>query len=241
MGNNKRKGLFGIIFSIIGIVIAYRVLEWLIHNPGAIVIGLLLFMALILVVIILAVRAAKKKEDEEAAARKKEQEAADEINKQTGTAASTEQEDALKKARRFVMEERLILAKMQNAEVKEASLRVVALAEKILNTLREKPEKINQSSQFLNYYLPTLGVILQKYRKLELSGVDITGTPEKVLKYMTDIERAMQKEYQNLFQNDLLDLSVEMEAMTIACKRDGLLTDEDLEKAYAASEITLSV
>lgn len=240
MGNsNKPKSLFSIIFSIVGIIIAYRVLKWLIDNPGAIVIGFLLFLALIIVVIILAVKAAKKKEEEEKA--KKQAETEPEVIKTADPAVGSEKEEALKKARRYVMEERIILAKMQNSEVKASSLRVVDLAEKILNTLREKPEKINQSSQFLNYYLPTLGVILQKYRKLEISGVDITGTPEKVLNYMSDIESALQKEYHNLFQNDFLDLSVEMEAMTIAFKRDGLLTDEDLAKAYEAQEIKLTV
>ena len=40
---------------------------------------------------------------------------------------------------------------------------------------------------------------------------------------------AMEKQYNNLFENDILDLTVEMEVLTQICKRDGLLTDADFE------------
>lgn len=36
----------------------------------------------------------------------------------------------------------------------------------------------------------------------------------------------MEKQYDSLFDDDKLDLTVDMEALTLACKRDGLL-DED--------------
>ena len=41
---------------------------------------------------------------------------------------------------------------------------------------------------------------------------------------------AFEKQYKSLFSGDMLDLTVEIEAMTIACKRDGLLSEEDFEK-----------
>ena len=37
----------------------------------------------------------------------------------------------------------------------------------------------------------------------------------------------MEKQHDGIFDDDVLDMSVEMEALTTACKRDGLLTDED--------------
>ena len=49
----------------------------------------------------------------------------------------------------------------------------------------------------------------------------------KVTDYLVDIREALQKLNTKLFDNDKLDMSVEMEAMTIAFKRDGLLDDPD--------------
>ena len=53
---------------------------------------------------------------------------------------------------------------------------------------------------------------------------------EKVVEHLRDMENAFRKQYESLYQGDMLDLSVEIEAMTIACKRDGLLSDADFIK-----------
>jgi len=37
----------------------------------------------------------------------------------------------------------------------------------------------------------------------------------------------MEKQYSSLFDDDKLDLTVDMEALTLACKRDGLLDEEE--------------
>ena len=40
---------------------------------------------------------------------------------------------------------------------------------------------------------------------------------------------------------NILDLSVEMEALTLACKRDGLLTKEDFRLREGETDITLTL
>ena len=39
----------------------------------------------------------------------------------------------------------------------------------------------------------------------------------------------MEKQYNNLFEDDILDLTVEMKILTQMCKKDGLLTEADFE------------
>ena len=53
---------------------------------------------------------------------------------------------------------------------------------------------------------------------------------QKILEHLDDMKIAFEKQYKSLFSGDMLDLTVEIEAMTIACKRDGLLSEEDFEK-----------
>ena len=67
-----------------------------------------------------------------------------------------------------------------------------------------------------------------KYQRMEQGRVVDSEMTDKVLYYLQDIHVALEKQYQNLFEDDLLDLTVEMEAMTMACKRDGLLTDREM-------------
>ena len=54
-----------------------------------------------------------------------------------------------------------------------------------------------------------------------------------VMECLENIKSAMDKQYQNLFEDDKLDLTVEMEALALACKRDGLLyadAEENFER-----------
>ena len=82
---------------------------------------------------------------------------------------------------------------------------------------------------FFNYYLPTLEKILIKYKEIESSGVPTEEITQSTITCLEDIKMAMEKQYNNLFENDILDLTVEMEVLTQICKRDGLLTDADFE------------
>ena len=63
----------------------------------------------------------------------------------------------------------------------------------------------------------------------------MTETRDKILNYFSDIMKALKKQYESLFENDKLDLTVEMEAMELAFKRDGMISDEELKAEQAGS------
>lgn len=134
----------------------------------------------------------------------------------------------LKSARQTITEEKLLVGRVKDEAVREAANKVLDGATKVLETLATKQEKIKQSHQYLNYYLPTLGLILKKFDTLEANGMATDAMRDKVVKYLEDINEVMVKQYEYLYTDDILDLAVEMEAMTISCKRDGFLSDEDV-------------
>lgn len=148
----------------------------------------------------------------------------------TQTSASNltpEQAAIINKGRSDLMNVRRVLVKIHNPEISKAGNDICASLEKLLSALRNKPEKITGCRQFLNYYIPTLAEVLTKYSRLEMSGVVTKENTEKVLNFLIDFRKASGKEYQSLFDDDKLDMTVDIEAMTIAIKRDGLLDDED--------------
>ena len=57
--------------------------------------------------------------------------------------------------------------------------------------------------------------------------------------HSADIKTALEKQHANLFEDDMLDLSVEMEALKVNCKRDGLLADEDFNTSEETIPLTL--
>ena len=152
-----------------------------------------------------------------------------------------EQAAIFSKGRANLMELRRITMRIRSNEIRSLSNQICATAEKILKTLKEKPDSIPAQRQFFNYYLPTLGSILTKYLQVEKSDVPSQNMEENVVSYLKDIKNAMDKQYENLFENDILDLSVEMEAMTIACKRDGLLSDDSTQIQDGERKIDLTL
>lgn len=152
---------------------------------------------------------------------------------------SPEQEEILKKGRSNLSQLRIMAMRVRSTPIRTKATAICGSVEKILNVLREKPESIPAVRQFLNYYLPTLGEIITKYERVERSGVDIQDMTAKVSEYLDKIAAAMDKQYENLFQSDFLDMTVEMEAMTMACKRDGLLTEEELSSPDSEVNLTL--
>ncbi|MBQ2899416.1 MAG: 5-bromo-4-chloroindolyl phosphate hydrolysis family protein [Oscillospiraceae bacterium] len=148
-----------------------------------------------------------------------------------------EEETAKAKANRIisdgrnkVMSIRRNVMSIKNTAVKNSGIKVCSGADKILGVLRQKPELMQKNRQFFTYYLPTFGSIIEKYERIEKNEVASEDMVRKVLEHLDDMKIAFEKQYKSLFSGDMLDLTVEIEAMTIACKRDGLLSEEDFEK-----------
>lgn len=132
----------------------------------------------------------------------------------------------LSKARSELMELRRSQLTIRNTEIAALCREITDIGDKILAVLKQKPDSVAGVRQFLNYYLPTLGKILGTYVRVEESGSMTDELAVNTVTHLGEIRKAMEKQYDSLFDDDKLDLSVDMEALTLACKRDGLLEDE---------------
>lgn len=142
----------------------------------------------------------------------------------------TDPKSVISRARATLLELRRLSMQVKDLQIRQRSGEICKWVEKILVALKEQPEDLPNVRQFLNYYLPTLKTILSKYIRLENSGVPAEDMRQSTARCLGDIQVAMQRQYDSLFDDDKLDLTVEMEALTIACKRDGLLTEEDFRR-----------
>lgn len=149
----------------------------------------------------------------------------------------------LQKGRSSLLDLRKLTIRVQNARIRAASEEVCTVVDRILCALKEQPEDIPRGRQLFNYYLPTFGGILRTFLRLEQSGVDCTDTGEKVLVCLKDIRDAMEKLHASLYDDDKLDLSVEMEVLQQLCRQDGLLDErpagEDREDGGPPINLTL--
>lgn len=180
-------------------------------------IGLLVIVAIIAVFVI---RAIQKSNTPEAAAKR-------------------EQDGILAKGRNHLMKLRSMTMSIKDEQVRTISGQICATVDSILKTLKSQPEDIPTVRQFFNYYLPTMGSILTRFVKVEQSGVPMEDITANAISCLTDINTAMERQYKNLFDNDVLDLSVEMEALALACRRDGLIPDGGPESGGTPVNLTL--
>ena len=132
-----------------------------------------------------------------------------------------------KEGRASLIELRKIGMNIKNQAIRQENEKICELANKIIGELKNHKKSVSGVRGFFHYYLPTLGKILKNYRKLEEGGVVEEDVTCNTLKCLTDIKTAMEKQYQNLFEKYVLDMTVEMEALMMACKRDGLILEEE--------------
>ncbi len=194
------------------------------------IIVLIVFGLLICAVVLIVVLARKGSEDEE------EKRAAAKAAK-TGLftdGLTDEEKEALQEGRKNLLDVRMAASKIRDMEVHASATELCNKVEHIFRTLKEKPGKIVDQRQLMKYYLPTTQKVLGRFASLETSGTLAEDASAKTKSFLTDMSAAMDKLYANLFDEDKLNMEVEMEAMTIAIKRDGLLPDgyaEELNKA----------
>ncbi len=187
----------------------------------AAVVILILLIVFVVVVIISVSRDSKKSEGKPSAKDEKTPSA-----NEAGRPLTADEQAALKKGSHNLLELRKLGTSIRDNGVKRGSSEICKLFERTLQILRQKPDQISNARQCLNYYIPTFGEILEKYQRLESNGALTEEMNAKVMKYLEDIKAALEKLNTKLFENDKLDMSVEMKAMSIAFQRDGLVDDK---------------
>jgi len=136
---------------------------------------------------------------------------------------SADQLGAIKKTKSTLSRIRVASARVNDVEIRNALTAVCAKMDKILNSLKEDPADYNTGHRVCTYYADAVEQIETKFIKLQEGGVDVDATATKMKDSLKDIDAALDKLYDSLFEDDKLDLTVEMKALEVALKRDGLL------------------
>lgn len=100
------------------------------------------------------------------------------------------------------------------------------LCVQIFKTVAEKPGKAPQIRKFMNYYLPTTLKMLGSYRTMQNRGVsrkDLDEARSTLIRGMNMVLTACQKQLDNLFKDDMLDVSTDIDVLEQMLKRDGFV------------------
>lgn len=134
-------------------------------------------------------------------------------------AAPHEEENAI------LAEIRAVNDAVDNEKLSAQIDRIGVITAKILEYQRSHPEKSPQLHSFLSYYLPTTLKILRAYGQLEdqeVSGSNITAAMNRIEGMMDKVVEGFEKQLDQLFQGDAMDITADVEVLERMLAKDGL-------------------
>ena len=100
------------------------------------------------------------------------------------------------------------------------------IANRIFRTVAEQPGKAPQIRRFMDYYLPTTLKMLTGYRKMDerkVEGKNAEATRKQIRDAMDVVIKAFEKQLDTMYQDDLLDISTDIDVLEAMLKQDGLI------------------
>ena len=142
------------------------------------------------------------------------------------------QEEPAEDPQNAILEEiRAINADIDNPKLNQQIDRIGVITAKVFEYQRSHPQKSNQLHSFLSYYLPTTLKILRAYAQLEdqeVSGENITSAMARIEGMMDKVVEGFEKQLDQLFQGDALDITADVEVLERMLAKDGLSSGSTL-------------
>ena len=107
------------------------------------------------------------------------------------------------------------------------------LCGEIFRSVYDKPAKASQIRKFMDYYLPTTIKMVKAYRTLgerNVYGAEAAQARQRIDDAMGIVLKGCQKQLDNLYRDDVLDITTDIDVLEQMLKRDGL-TESDLQRA----------
>lgn len=106
--------------------------------------------------------------------------------------------------------------------------RLEAVSAKIFEQAKSDPDKLPKMRKFMDYYLPTSLKLLKTYAELEaqnVEGENITESKHRIEQTMDMLVHAFETQLDQLFQDDAMDVSADIDVMRNMLRADGLTDD----------------
>ena len=161
----------------------------------------------------------------------------EEVPEEPKTTGNSELDKMIEDGKKAIAEMKRLDDNIADPTISAQIVRLQQLAGKIFAQVEQNPEKLPQIRKFMNYYLPTTLKILNAYDRMGEQGVageNITSTMHKVESMMATIITAFEKQLDNLFGAEAMDISTDMVVLENMMAREGL-TDDPLHRTAAAS------
>ena len=115
--------------------------------------------------------------------------------------------------------------RIADKEISDKIDKIESITARIFGIVRKKPERIGEIRTFMNYYLPTTLKLLDSYAMLEEQGIEgdnITASKQQISQIMDTLIKSFEKQLDQLFSSQAMDISSDIEVMENMLAADGL-------------------
>ena len=162
----------------------------------------------------------------------------EEVPEEPKSTGNAELDKMIDDGRKAIAEMKRLDDNIADPTISAQIVRLQELSGKIFAQVEQNPEKLPQIRRFMNYYLPTTLKILNAYDRMGEQGVageNITSTMHKVESMMATIITAFEKQLDNLFGAEAMDISTDMVVLENMMAREGL-SDDPLHRTAQQTE-----
>ena len=122
--------------------------------------------------------------------------------------------------------------RIEDEEISRQIDRIEEISRRIFREVERNPEKEKKISALMNGYLPTTQKLLDSYATFEEAGVDGEKTAqakERVAANMERIVRGFEKQLDELYSADVLDVETDIRVMESMLRRDGADETDEMQ------------
>ncbi len=131
----------------------------------------------------------------------------------------------IQEGREYLRQIREVNDGIPDPELSKKIYRLEDVTRKIFDHILQNPKKVPQIRKFMGYYLPTTLKLLKAYETLDKQGVkgeNILSSMHDVEMMMDTIIAAFEKQLDNLFQEEALDISSDISVLETMLAQEGL-------------------
>ena len=121
-----------------------------------------------------------------------------------------------------------IKAQIKSLDVTAKISHMEVLAARIFVCASEHPESISRTDKLFKYYFPSVLKLLKVYEDVEkqpVQGENIRKTKKEIEDSLDTMNQALEKLFDEMFQNVAMDISSDIQVLEVMLKQDGLTED----------------
>ena len=157
------------------------------------------------------------------------------LQKVQGNTGDPDVDALLEKGRGMIAEIRAENDRIPDSSLSDKLEKLENLCAEVFRAVYDKPAKAPQIRKFMDYYLPTTLKMVRGFRTLDergITGAQAQDAHRRIGDALDVVIHGCQRLLENLYRDDVLDLTTDIDVLEQMLKRDGL-TESDLERAAA--------